>query len=1180
MNASFVVGLGASAGGLEALERFFTALPSDTGASFVVIVHLSPDFKSVLPELLAKRTDMPVAAVTQNMPLAPNHVYVIPPAQNLVVSGRMLMLVEQQRGPGHPINLPIDLFFRQLAAEAQERAIAVVLSGSGSDGSRGIAAVKEHGGAVLVQDPSSATFDGMPRSALNLALVDHTGNPADLAERVALLCRARTTDVESNLDDEGEVERILAVMKQRTGTDLRTYRPRMIHRRIQRRMAICGIGSAPVYRSRLEEDAGELELLRQDLLIGVTRFFRDPSTFESLQRYLLEWLPQRGTREPLRIWTPACSSGQEAYSIGMVMLEALAAHGLDIPVKIFATDINDAAISRASRATYSYSEVNDVPAALQVKYFRQHGMDYLVAAELRERIIFANHNVVSDPPFTRMDLVSCRNLLIYLSDEGQERVLKSLHYALRPETGLLLLGKAETSGPITDGVTRVGGVSQLYLKTGNTPMPRLIEPSRDPKPNRVVKETQEHARRARVLEAHLEATGTTGALVTPDGRLVELLADPNRFFRLGKGSPTDHLSQLLPVDLVAAFTTAVRRLDETKAPVGFGVRGVAEHEVFVWLVPLPRGVNETVYLLEMMVRKDDQQGDPVTMDEIATHRIRDLEREIQTTRETLQAAIEELQTTNEEQQSTNEELIASNEELQSTNEELHSVNEELYTVNQEYQRKNEDLMTMTADLENLLKSTEIATLYLDSELRVRRFSSGLERVVRLADHDIGLPIREFTHRMVIDFVNDADTVISTNTTVQREIRDVNGAWLLMRLVPYRSLSGESNGVIVTFVEVTRIKHAEETARVMSQSLRDANRSLASQTEQLEEMFSVVARDLRRPVQLLGEQLAEVREDLEVRGGATNLRTVTKTLGHLERMLDDLREVSSHGREPPPFEDLVLESWFDTMLGRFTEQASERGIRLGGSCDTGRVSVARTAAEVAFVNLVENAFEHGATADQPRIDVSCRTGQNRLTLIVSDNGRGIARADQQRVFELFQRLHPKETGGSGVGLVSVRRLVQRAGGTIDVQSRLGEGARFTVVLPTMTAPMTGTRVLVVADDDADTRMVRQSLGDLDLDVVSTIAMARRFLGQVRYDLILLDLTLPDGHGLELLADVRRTAPDAAVVVLSGLPGSIQLDIWDPTQVVAVLKKDVVRPAMLRELIEQHLDLTPASPEGAS
>jgi len=675
-----------------------------------------------------------------------------------------------------------------------------------------------------------------------------------------------------------------------------------------------------------------------------------------------------------------------------------------------------------------------------------------------------------------------------------------------------------------------------------------------------------------VLEASLESRGATGAVVTSDGRLVELVADPNHFFRLGKGAPTTQLTQLLPVDLVAAFTSAVLRHRESGEGVSFTVRGVGDREVILRLVPLAiDGSGSDHLLLELQAGAITEADTQAAIDEVASRRIRELQQEVRSTRETLQSAIEELQSTNEEQQSTNQELVAANEELQSTNEELHSVNEELYTVNQEYQRKNDDLITTTADLENLLRSTEIATLFLDAKLRVRRFSAGVERVVRLAEHDVGLSIREFEHRMFVDFVGDAAAVLERGVAVQREIRDVNGAWLLMRLAPYQSVDGEPDGVLVTFVEVTRIKHAEETARVMSQTLRDANRSLTSQAEQLEDMFSIVAHDLRRPVLGLDGQLTLARETAGEGPVRAHLDAAVKTLGSLQQMLDDLSALARSGREPPAYDEVVLEEWFDALMSRFAPVADDRGVRLSGSRDTGRVVFARAAGEVALVNLVENAFQHGTGAEEPRIDVSCRTGQGRLTLIVSDNGRGIARADQGKIFQLFRRLHPEESEGTGVGLVSVRRMIQRAEGLVEVESRPGEGARFTVVLPTIVTSGARTRMLLVEDDDVDSSFVSRSLPELEVDVVRTLESARRFLGTMRYDLVMLDLTLPDGYGLDLLEDIRHHAPGAAVIVLTGLQGGFQLDAWDPAQIAAVLTKNMLKPQFVRELVAQYVEL---------
>ncbi|MCA9572199.1 MAG: hypothetical protein KC656_30375, partial [Myxococcales bacterium] len=479
--------------------------------------------------------------------ILPDHVYVLPPGKDLAFGDHHLTLVDQDRSPGSPINLPIDRFVSHLAREVGDLGVAVILSGSGSDGSRGIRDLKEAGGVVLVQDPYSARFDGMPRSAIQTGLVDHVGEPPDLARRMQNLWEA-TPEIDETAS-RTTLDRVLALLRARQGSEHRYYRRSMIARRVRRRMALAGIGDLGVYCALLESDPRELYTLRQDLLIGVTGFFRDPWAFETLSAKVLPALLMRAQGSPpLRVWVTACSTGQEVYSIAISILEALGPIQGPIPVKIFATDVNDEALARASRGRYTLSEVADIPPPLVAKYFEQRGSDFVVHRDVREMVIFAPHNVVTDPPFTRMDLVCCRNLLIYLEPQVQNNVLLALHFALRPHTGVLFLGSAEVANPLESVVTALDDRARLFRRSGDAKLPGTARAARDPvrQADPTTPRSGDVARLRASLEGTMEADQRSSAIVTTSGKLIELLTDPNGYFRLAKGLPSTNLSALLP----------------------------------------------------------------------------------------------------------------------------------------------------------------------------------------------------------------------------------------------------------------------------------------------------------------------------------------------------------------------------------------------------------------------------------------------------------------------------------------------------------------------------------------------------------------------------------------------------------------------------------------------------------
>lgn len=1172
-----IVCLGASAGGLEALEAFFRAIPENNRSAFIVVVHLSPDFKSLMPELLARQTSIPVQSIVDGATLEPNNIYVLPPGKNLRLEGATMRMERQVRGHGH-LNLPIDLFFTNLAEQAGEKAVAVILSGTGSDGSRGLRDIKEVGGVILVQDPNTAKFDGMPQSAIKTGLPDHVGDPVDLAERIGRITDP-TAPVLIEDPHDPSLNDVLTRLQAQLRSDHNFYRRPMIARRVQRRMAICGIASIRGYCDLLDRDIEELEQLRQDLLIGVTGFFRDPHAFALLAEKAIPAILRSGeAHEPVRIWVAACSTGQEVYSLAIQMLEVMESIGMHRPLKIFATDVNERAIARASRGTYSLAEVADLPPAMAARYLEQSGADYLVSAQVRACVIFATHNLITDPPFTQMDLVSCRNMLIYLTPESQERAMASLHFALRPKRGILFLGSAELAGSIEHLVEPLDERSRIYRRVGGTRLPMVTHTSPDPMrraPRRLAQDPPDLIRNATV--GTMNALGRSSALVMERGTIIELLADPNGYFRLVPGRPSTQIGSLLPADLTTAITACIARLIADHAPAVGSLRGTGDDEVQIQVVPVSSERGERIFLVELSPTLPGRSGS-VPYDRTAVQRIQQLEDEVRSTRENLQAMIEELQSTNEEMQSTNEEMLAANEELQSTNEELHSVNEELFTVNAEYQRKNQELITTTADLDNLLATTQIGSLFLDPELVVRRFTPGLGRVIKLVPHDIGRRITDFAHHLADDFVADIVTVAETGEALEREIRDTRGAWLSMRVTPFRSMLDVPSGVLVTFVEVTRLKNAEETARVVSLSLRDANAQLEQQADQLEEMFSIIAHDLRRPVLAIdgmGQLALTALEQDDTAAALTHLHAQQRSMRRMRRMLSGLSGVARHRRLEVEVTLVDLRPWFDAIVQQFMPTCAHRGIRFMYACDGRRIHVCRTAAEAALLNLIENAIFYGSSGENPRIDVTCRVVENSLHLVVSDNGQGIPVEQHGRVFELFRRLSD-DVEGSGVGLVSARRLVQRAGGDLTLQSTSGEGARFEATLPIKRGHHVPNSILLVDDDALDAKSVRNALPDLRVTTARSLREAEELLLENEFALVLLDLSLPDGHGLEFLEVVRRSAPECVVIVLSGLPDGVDRNLLGQ-DVQAIIPKSAIATGVLATTVVAALaDRTPKAP----
>lgn len=805
-----VVGIGASAGGLEALERLFASIPPDAGLAYVVVQHLSPDHKSLMVELLSKHTAMSVRKVEDDVEVEPDTVYLLPPKKNVVLKGDRLRLAD--RPPGHGVPLPVDIFFMSLAEAQGEDAIAVVLSGTGSDGMRGVRAIKEAGGTVLAQDEASARFDGMPRAAISTGLVDAVLPPEQMGAQLAHLAkrdRAHRLDTDT---DEGarDYGRVLEQLRRESGVDFTHYKSSSVLRRIERRMGVCGVADLAAYADILAGSPYETRMLYKDLLIGVTRFFRDPAAWELLRAKVVEPLVQSARwDQQLRVWVAGCSTGEEAYSLGILFLEAMEAAGRRVPLKIFATDIDREALEVASSGAYADALLADLSPERLGRHFVRRGDRYVVGRELRSLVLFASHNLARDPPFTRMDLVTSRNLLIYLDNVLQQRIIGLLHYALNPGR-FLWLGPSETIGASAEHFRAVDTRWKVYqaqgaprAALGDVLLTRPLVDRRRPVgtgDGPTVAETADEVTRWLLAEYV-----PTSLLVSPEGELVHVFGDPNRFLSVPTGRPTTSVGQMLERPLGAAVSTAVHQAHHQHREVRYeGVRTSESSMATAHVRAVPFAGREAAATVLVVIGPEAPGAPalaPESMDRAAEERLADLQAELRYTKESLQATIEELETSNEELQATNEELLSSNEELQSTNEELQSVNEELHTVNHEFQAKIAELSDLNADLDNFLRSTEIGTLFLDESLCIRRFTPPVTRLIRVIARDVGRPIEHLsTWFDGHGFLDALREVLDTGRARQLDVVAADGGRFLVRILPYEG--GVAKGLVVTFVDVT------------------------------------------------------------------------------------------------------------------------------------------------------------------------------------------------------------------------------------------------------------------------------------------------------------------------------------------------------------------------------------------
>ncbi|NLJ46959.1 MAG: PAS domain-containing protein [Treponema sp.] len=827
----YYVAVGASAGGLEAIDEFFTNMPTDTGLAFIVIQHLSPDYKSLMVELLSKKTSMPVQRAEDGLQVLPNRVYLIPPRKNLTIFHGKLLLSEQDHSRG--INLPIDIFLTSLAEDQAEKAIAVILSGTGSDGMRGVRKVKENGGMVMVQDEDSAKFNGMPRAAISTGLPDFILKPSDMPRQllgfIARPYASLSARSETLLSEEDGLTRIFALLRERCKVDFTYYKPNTVTRRIERRMTVTQSNTIGDYVAYLNGNPLEISALFRELLIGVTSFFRDPPAWERLASKELPELIRAAEGRELRFWVAACSTGEEAYSLAISAREVMEELGIRRDVKIFATDIDKDAIHFAAAGVYPESVAADLSPRYLAKYFFKKEDSFQISRAVREMVVFAQHNLIKDPPFTNIDLISCRNILIYLQPNLQRKVLDYFNFSLLPG-GILFLGTSETAGEAAEYFDLADAKNKIYRSAGRSRTP--LEPPQGPSVTdtraREIRDRFASARRYyrsheedRTLERFLES-------ITPDyvplaiivNELMEplhILGDTNGFFRLPSGRPTADITRMAVKELSIPLSTGIQKVFRQGQELKFSNLHIPSLgktiELKIRLLPAKKSQEPLAAVLISETRKEsapDRVGTVVDYDlsKETEQRIRDLEQELQFTGENLQATIEELETANEELQATNEELLASNEELQSTNEELQSTNEELFTVNAEYHTKILELTELHNDLENLLSSSHIGHLILDENLEIRRFSSQISNIFKLLEADMGRPITHIPHYLTgVDPVEIIREVQRNSREHIQEVRTSDGRWFLMRVLPYSVGPGAFSGTVLSFTETTEVRQA-------------------------------------------------------------------------------------------------------------------------------------------------------------------------------------------------------------------------------------------------------------------------------------------------------------------------------------------------------------------------------------
>lgn len=824
---NYYIGIGASAGGLEALEEFFRTFPETGNMAFIVVQHLAPDYKSMMVELLSRHTKMKVVQIKDGMKPEANSIYLIPPQNNLTIYHEQLILTEQVRK--NSINLPIDIFFRSLALDQSKKAVGIILSGTGSDGTLGIKAIKENGGLVMVQNISEAKFDGMPKSAISTGLVDYVLRAGEMSDALINYFSHPNVLKEDGVEDtkeETDYVKILSLVRTNIGIDFSYYKPTTIIRRIERRISINQLQNSNEYIKLLLNNQKECEILSRELLIGVTQFFRDNEAYRILQEEVIPGIfKDRKKNEPVRIWSVGCSTGEEAYSIAILCHDYIDRNNLTTDFKIFATDLDKEAIRVAGAGAYPESIVADVPEHLLKKYFIKNRDIYQVKETIRQLVVFAEHDVTANPPFSKITLVVCRNLLIYFKPEMQLKVLSMFQYALSAG-GYMFLGSSESTTGVSDSFDVISQKWKIYkyrIGFAQVPLTKLLPVgnklrsfSSDVK-NIPSTFTKTENPLLPLYEQALNYVTPAGVIVDKNNTIIHFLKDVRRFLSVPEGKADNNILNWTNSQLTMVLSNMLYKVRKERGEVQLNRIKFVEANKAIYinlsakLLSPKKGSDDFIIITfkesyEQEQRKETVSNDEYDYEEQAAQRIKELERELQHRDENLQTTIEEMETSNEELQATNEELVSSNEELQSTNEELQSVNEELYTVNSQYQEKISELTDLNNDINNLLTNTDIGTLYLDSQLVVRKFTKKITATINLIEVDIGRPFSHITSNCdYTDFYNDALHVINTLEKRAVEVFSNDGNWYLLKLQPYRHSDNSIHGVLVTQVNIHELK---------------------------------------------------------------------------------------------------------------------------------------------------------------------------------------------------------------------------------------------------------------------------------------------------------------------------------------------------------------------------------------
>ncbi|MEO7215694.1 chemotaxis protein CheB [Mucilaginibacter sp.] len=1079
VDQQYIIAIGASAGGLEAISAFFDYTPLDS-VSYILIQHLSADFKSQMVQILAQHSKLQVVEAVENVDIKANTVYLIPSSKFMVVKKDRLILSDKKDQP-RP-HMTIDYFFTSLAKERGNKAIGVILSGTGDDGSKGIEAIKHAGGIVLVQDPDTASFSGMPLAAIATECADRVLSPEAMPQIIEDYVKdgilELLTDQPSDQISEEELEKIFDLIKVQLPLDFTDYKRPTIIRRIKRRMVNHNLNKVDKYYQFLKGNPTEITFLANDFLISVTSFFRDPEAFKIIEETVIPDIIKKNKTEVLKIWVAGCATGEEAYSMAILIKEYLSKHPKDIEIKIFASDISKAALDTASKGVYTDSITKTVSKERLQQFFTKEGTAYKIKHEIRKMLIFAQHDLTKNPPYCNIDLISCRNLLIYLNTALQQKVFALLHFGLK-EGGYLFLGPSESASVIKDGFNEISGKWNI-LKSNKTGKAIRFDTFSSHVIGDMKTTTVEVSKKHHVPVSKSELAGQINSALLRESDFNGVCTDENLLVVQSFGNTSAYLkninfnhnlNDLLPERISTAFKAAAHKalkLNERVVLDGLDLEAsgkVKNGLVNIVLSPFYLNETEERLLLVLFTEKQTKITDKNVIhvediNEVTRDHVISLEQEVAELKQTLGVAYERIASSNEnmssfneELQSANEEMQSANEEMQSTNEELQSVNEELQTVNKDHQQTIDELTDLNDDLNNYFRSNTNGQLFVDRSLLLKRYSPGAVKHINIREGDIGRPLSNITTNIKFEtLINDIQKVIHEEISITREAEATDGKIYQVMTMPYlKKNSKKADGAIISFYDITELKTllgeldiSNKRLDISNVSLDSSNKSLLRINADLNNFVFGASHDLNAPIVNI-EMLLEILnakldtkdpEVMELSGmmnkAVTNFKAIISDLarvGHIEsEETDDKME-----NFPAIFEEIqeILSEKIKTSKAIFHTTFKEKEVRF-----------AKKNLRSVILNLVTNALKFSSPDRIPEISIKTEKKDGFIVLKIRDNGIGITKEEVNHIFKKYKRVN-EAMEGTGIGLYLIRKIVNASGGKIEVECDAGNGCAFRI-----------------------------------------------------------------------------------------------------------------------------------------